>query len=462
MSARAFDLEQLVADLRALIGDRVTTGASHRELHSHGESWHAPALPDVVVFPTTTEEVAAVVRVAASHGAPVVPFGAGSSLEGHVSAVHGGISLDLTRMNRILRVSADDLDCTVEAGVTRRQLSKHLQPLGLDFWVDPGADATIGGMASTRASGTTAVRYGTMREVVLGLTVVLADGRVIHTGGRARKSAAGYDLTRLFVGAEGTLGVITEVTLRLFGLPDGISAAVCPFPTFEGAVRTVITTLQLGIPVARMELLDEKMLRAINNYSKTTYALQPTLFLEFHGISDSAVSEQAQAVEAVAREQGATSFEWATTPEARAALWAARHNVHHAAVGSRPGCRMWSTDVCVPISRLAECLMETKADLATLPFPWPIVGHVGDGNFHVLCVVNPDDPEELRIAQATNERLVARALRLGGTCSGEHGIGVGKMRYMRQEHGDAVDVMLVLKHALDPHNLMNPGKMVTT
>ena len=462
MSARAFDLEQLVADLRALIGDRVTTGASHRELHSHGESWHAPALPDVVVFPTTTEEVAAVVRVAASHGAPVVPFGAGSSLEGHVSAVHGGISLDLTRMNRILRVSADDLDCTVEAGVTRRQLSKHLQPLGLDFWVDPGADATIGGMASTRASGTTAVRYGTMREVVLGLTVVLADGRVIHTGGRARKSAAGYDLTRLFVGAEGTLGVITEVTLRLFGLPDGISAAVCPFPTFEGAVRTVITTLQLGIPVARMELLDEKMLRAINNYSKTTYALQPTLFLEFHGISDAAVSEQAQAVEAVAREQGATSFEWATTPEARAALWAARHNVHHAAVGSRPGCRMWSTDVCVPISRLAECLMETKADLATLPFPWPIVGHVGDGNFHVLCVVNPDDPEELRIAQATNERLVARALRLGGTCSGEHGIGVGKMRYMRQEHGDAVDVMLVLKHALDPHNLMNPGKMVTT
>ncbi|MGE0394930.1 MAG: FAD-binding oxidoreductase, partial [Vicinamibacterales bacterium] len=276
----------------------------------------------------------------------------------------------------------------------------------------------------------------------------------------ARKSSSGYDLTRLFVGAEGTLGVITEVTLRLFGLPDGISAAVCPFPTFEGAVRTVITILQIGIPIARMELLDEKMLRAINAYAKTDYALQPTLFLEFHGISDEAVAEQARAVEGIAREQGASSFAWATTPEARTALWTARHNVHHAAVASRPGCRMWSTDVCVPISRLAECLMETKADLAALPFPWPIVGHVGDGNFHVLCVVNPDDPEELGVAQAMNDRLVARALRMGGTCSGEHGVGVGKMGYMRQEHGDAVDVMRAIKQALDPDNLMNPGKMV--
>ncbi len=456
---RTLNVAALVADLRAELGDRVSTGASQRDLHSHGESWQAPSQPDVVVFPESTDDVVRAIRVAFRHGSPVVPFGAGTSLEGHVHPTHGGMSLDLTRMNRILRVSADDLDVTVEAGVTRRQLSRHLNPLGLEFWVDPGADATLGGMASTRASGTTAVRYGTMREVVLGLTVVLADGRVIRTGGRARKSAAGYDLTRLFVGAEGTLGVITELTLRLYGLPDGISAAVCPFPTFEGAVRTVITTLQLGIPVARMELLDEKMLRAINAYSKTHYATQPTLFLEFHGISDASVAEQAQAVEAIAREQGAPTFEWATTPEARTALWTARHNVHHAAVGSRPGCRMWSTDVCVPISRLAECLMETRADLDTLPFPWPIVGHVGDGNFHVLCVVNPDDEGEIRVARAMNERLVARALRLGGTCTGEHGIGIGKQDYLRQEFGEAVDVMRTIKQALDPGNLMNPGKV---
>jgi D-lactate dehydrogenase (cytochrome) len=460
VSGRPFDPARLNADLRAVLGERVSTGASQREHHSHGESWHTPALPDVVVFPETTDEVAAVVRVAAAHRAPVIPFGAGSSLEGHVSAVHGGVSLDLTRMNRILRVSADDLDCTVEAGVTRRQLSKHLNPLGLEFWVDPGADATIGGMASTRASGTTAVRYGTMREAVLGLTVVMADGRVIRTGGRARKSAAGYDLTRLFVGAEGTLGVITEVTLRLFGLPDGISAAVCPFPTFEGAVRTVITTLQLGIPLARIEFLDERMIDAINRYSGTAYVSQPTLFLEFHGISDRAVAEQAETVQAIAREHGGTAFDWATTPEARTTLWHARHSVHHAGVALRPGCQMWVTDVCVPISKLAECLLETRAELDTLPLTAPIVGHVGDGNFHVLCVVNPDDAEEMRVARAMNERLVDRALAMGGTCTGEHGIGFGKTQYLGQEHGDAVDVMRALKHALDPANLMNPGKML--
>ena len=458
--ARPFNVEQLVADLRAQLGDRVTTGESHRELHSHGESWHTPGRPDVVVFPETTEEVAAVVRIAASHRAPVVPFGAGSSLEGHVSALQGGISLDLTRMNRILRVSADDLDATVQAGVTRKQLSKHVNPMGLEFWVDPGADATIGGMASTRASGTTAVRYGTMREAVLGLTVVLADGRVIHTGSRARKSAAGYDLTRLFVGAEGTLGVLTEVTLRLFGLPDAISAAICPFTTFEGAVRTVITTLQLGIPIARIEFLDDRMVDAINRYSKTSYAVQPTLFFEFHGISERAVSEQAEAVQAIAREHGGTAFEWATTPEARTTLWQARHNVHHAGVALRPGCQMWVTDVCVPISQLAECLLETKAELATLPLTTPIVGHVGDGNFHVLCVVNPDDAEEMAVAKAMNERLVRRALRMGGTCTGEHGVGFGKMGYLEEEHGEAIEVMKAIKRALDPLNLMNPGKMV--
>ena len=458
--ARPFNVEGLVTDLRALLGERVSTGAAQREQHSHGESWHTAAEPDVVVFPVTTEEVADVVRVAARHGAPVVPFGSGSSLEGHVSALSGGVSVDLTRMNRILRVGVDDLDVTVEAGVTRKQLSTHVNPMGLEFWVDPGADATIGGMAATRASGTTTVRYGTMREAVLGVTAVLADGRVIRTGGRARKSAAGYDLTRLFVGSEGTLGVITEVTLRLFGLPDGISAAVCPFQTFEGAVRTVITTLQLGIPIARIEFLDERMIDAVNRYSKTSYALHPTLFFEFHGISDRSVTEQAEAVQVIAKEHGGLRFEWATTPEARATLWHARHNVHHAGVALRPGCKMWVTDVCVPISRLAECLIETRAELDTLPLTTPIVGHVGDGNFHVLCVVNPDDPEEMKVAKAMNERLVHRALAMGGTCTGEHGVGFGKIDYLEEEHGEAIEVMKAIKRALDPHNLMNPGKMV--
>ena len=458
--ARPFNVEGLVTDLRALLGERVSTGAAQREHHSHGESWHTAAEPDVVVFPVTTEEVADVVRVAARHGAPVVPFGSGSSLEGHVSALSGGVSVDLTRMNRILRVGVDDLDATVEAGVTRKQLSTHVNPMGLEFWVDPGADATIGGMAATRASGTTTVRYGTMREAVLGVTAVLADGRVIRTGGRARKSAAGYDLTRLFVGSEGTLGVITEVTLRLFGLPDGISAAVCPFQTFEGAVRTVITTLQLGIPIARIEFLDERMIDAVNRYSKTSYALHPTLFFEFHGISDRSVTEQAEAVQEIAKEHGGLQFEWATTPEARATLWHARHNVHHAGVALRPGCKMWVTDVCVPISRLAECLIETRAELDTLPLTAPIVGHVGDGNFHVLCVVNPDDPEEMKVAKAMNERLVHRALAMGGTCTGEHGVGFGKMDYLEEEHGEAIEVMKAIKRALDPQNLMNPGKMV--
>ncbi len=414
----------------------------------------------MVVFPESTAEVAAVVRVAASHGAPMVPFGAGSSLEGHVHAVRGGVSIDLSRMNRILRVSVDDLDATVEAGVTRRQLSRQLQAQGVDFWVDPGADATLGGMASTRASGTTAVRYGTMREVVLGLTVVLADGRVIHTGGRARKSAAGYDLTRLFVGAEGTLGVITEITVRLFGLPDGISAALCQFPSLDQAVRTVITTLQFGIPVARIELMDEQLMDAVNRYSKLDYPLQPTLLFEFHGISDAAVAEQAALVQQLAADNGGSAFQWAATPEDRTRLWQARHNVHHAALALRPGSRMWPSDVSVPISRLAECIGETQRDLRASTLTTPIVGHVGDGNFHVLFVVNPDDPRELEEARALNVRLVRRALAMGGTCTGEHGIGTGKMDYLVEEHGEAVEVMKTLKRALDPDNLMNPGKML--
>jgi D-lactate dehydrogenase (cytochrome) len=457
---RPFDVEGLVADLRGVLGDRVSTGAAQREHHSHGESWHQAAEPDVVVFPASTDEVVAIVRVASTHRAPIVPFGSGSSLEGHVSAIAGGVSVDLTHMNRILRMSADDLDATVEAGVTRTQLSEHVNPMGLEFWVDPGADATLGGMAATRASGTTSVRYGTMREAVMGVTAVLADGSVIRTGGRARKSSAGYDLTRLFVGSEGTLGIITDVTLRLFGLPDGILAAICPFPSFEGAVRTVITTLQLGIPIARIELLDEPMIDAVNRHSKTNYRRQPTLFFEFHGISNRAVAEEAEAVQEITKEHGGTEFEWATTPEARATLWHARHNVHHAGLALRPGCKMWVTDVCVPISRLAECLIETRADLATLPLTAPIVGHVGDGNFHVLCVVNPDDAKEMAVAKAMNERLVRRALAMDGTCTGEHGVGFGKMGYLEEEHGEAVEVMKAIKRALDPNNLMNPGKML--
>ena len=452
--------EQLAAELRALLGDRCTVNPTQLEHHSHGESWHAAGEPDVVVFPVTTGEVSAIVKIAARAAAPVVPFGAGSSLEGHVNATRGGISIDMTRMNRVLRVSAEDLDATVEAGVTHRQLNKHLENTGLHFWVDPGADATIGGMTATRASGTTAVRYGTMRETVLGLTVVLADGRVIKTGGRARKSSAGYDLTRLFVGSEGTLGVITEITLRLHGLPDGISAAVCPFPTMEGAVQTVITTIQLGIPVARIELLDEAQLEAVNRYSKLDYALQPTLFFEFHGTSDRSVAEHAQLVQEIAAEQGGTDFRWATTTEDRARLWRARHDAFWAALAMRPGSKAWTTDVCVPISRLAECILSTRQDLQSSSLFAPMVGHVGDGNFHLIFVLDPDKPEQFAEAKAINARMVHRALEMGGTCTGEHGVGFGKMEYLPEEHGEALEVMKTIKRALDPENRMNPGKMM--
>jgi D-lactate dehydrogenase (cytochrome) len=404
--------------------------------------------------------VSAISKAAGRAGAPIVAFGAGSSLEGHVNAVRGGVSIDMTRMNRVLRVNVEDLDATVEAGVTHRQLNKHLSNTGLHFWVDPGADATIGGMAATRASGTTAVRYGTMRETVLGLTVVLADGRVIRTGGRARKSSAGYDLTRLFVGSEGTLGVITEVTLRLHGLPDGISAAVCSFATMEGAVGTVITTIQLGIPVARIELLDEAQLDAVNRYSKLDYPLQPTLFFEFHGTSDRSVAEHAQLVQEIAAEQGGTDFRWATTTEDRAKLWRARHDAFWAALAMRPGSKAWTTDVCVPISRLAECILATRQDLQASSLFAPMVGHVGDGNFHLIFVLDPDKPAEFAEAKAINSRMVHRALDMGGTCTGEHGVGFGKMDYLPEEHGEALEVMKTIKRALDPDNRMNPGKML--
>ena len=452
--------EALVRDLRALIGDRATTNATQLEHHSHGESWHEHAAPDVVVFPTSTDEVSAVMKQAARHRAPVIPFGIGSSLEGHVNAFSGGMSIDFSKMSRVLSVNADDLDATVEAGVTHRQLNKALNNTGLAFWVDPGADATIGGMAATRASGTTSVRYGTMREAVLGLTVVLADGRIIHTGSRARKSSSGYDLTRLFVGSEGTLGVIAEITVRLFGLPEAVSAAVCPFDAMEGAVQTVITTIQLGVPVARIELLDEAQLDAVNRYSKLNCVLKPTLFFEFHGSSQQAVSESAMSVQEIAAENGGRDFQWATTTEERSRLWAARHNAFYAAVALRPGCKPWTTDVCVPISRLAECVRETRADVQQAGILAPLVGHVGDGNFHLIFPMTPGDDAELQTAKEINARLIARALAMGGTCSGEHGVGVGKMAYLQAEHGESLEVMKAIKRALDPDNRMNPGKMI--
>jgi D-lactate dehydrogenase (cytochrome) len=456
----ALSTQQAIADLKQLLGARANDSTAVREHHSRGESYHTPAPPDVVCLPRTTDEVAAVVRISARHRLPVVPFGAGTSLEGHVNAIHGGITIDLREMNKVVRVSVDDLDATVEAGVTRLQLNKALNTTGLIFPVDPGADATIGGMTATRASGTTAVRYGTMRENVLGLTVVLADGSVIHTGTRARKSSAGYDLTRLFVGSEGTLGVITEVTLRLHPRPEAVSAAVCPFDSIEGAVETVIATIQLGIPVARIELLDEIQLDAVNRYSKTSYPVAPTLFFEFHGDSERHVAEQAETVQALAVERGGRGFQWASRLEDRERLWQARHDALYAALALRPGARGWTTDVCVPISRLADCVVETKHDTAGAPFPVCLVSHAGDGNFHLIYVLDPTSASELEEAGRLNERMVLRALAMGGTCSGEHGVGFGKMKFLPTEHGPALDVMRMIKRALDPDNRMNPGKMV--
>jgi D-lactate dehydrogenase (cytochrome) len=454
------DLAGAIAHLKAVLGAQANDSAAVREHHSRGESYHAPAAPDLVCLPRTTEEVVEIVRASARFGVPVIPFGAGTSLEGHVHAVRGGISIDLREMNRILRVSAEDLDCTVEAGVTRLQLGKALRNTGLMFPIDPGADATIGGMAATRASGTTAVRYGTMRENVLGLTVVLADGQVVRTGTRARKSSAGYDLTRLFVGSEGTLGVITEVTLRLHPVPEAVAAAVCAFDTMAGAVETVIATIQLGVGVARLELADERQLEAINRYSKTDYPIAPTLFFEFHGDTEQHVRHQAEAVQGLAADRGGRAFTWATRLEDRERLWQARHDALYAALALRPGSRAWTTDVCVPISRLAECIVETQRDNGDAPFPVCLVGHAGDGNFHLLYVLDPSSAAELDVARQLNERLVHRALAMDGTCTGEHGVGYGKMKYLAAEHGAGLDVMRAIKRALDPENRMNPGKIL--
>lgn len=451
----------LVQALRAILGDRVSTAASVKEHHSHGESWHAAAEPDAVVFPETTDEVSRVVTACAAHGAPVIAFGIGSSLEAHVNAIHGGVSIDLTRMTKVLRLSADDMDVTVEAGLTHRKLNDHLKNTGLMFMVDPGADATIGGMTATRASGTAAVRYGTMRDTVLGLTVVLADGRVVRTGGRARKSSSGYDLTRLFVGSEGTLGVITEVTLRLYGRPEAITTAVCNFPSMEAAATTVIQTIQLGVPVARIEIIDEAQLRVVNQYSKTSFPEAPTLFFEFHGPSQAVVEEHARLVKDVTDEHGGSAFRWTSSLEERAKLWEARHNALYATIASRPGCKAWTSDVCVPIAHLAECIAETQADLAASSLVAPLVGHAGDGNFHLIFMLDPNDPDERARVAAANHRLVERALKFGGTCSGEHGVGTGKLKYLEEEHGaEALAVMRQVKAALDPKNLMNPGKLV--
>jgi D-lactate dehydrogenase (cytochrome) len=449
-----------IDDLKRLLGSRASDAASIREQHSHDESYHTPAAPDVVCFPHTTDEVSAIVIISARHQLPVIPFGAGTSLEGHVNAIHGGITIDLREMNKVLRVSAEDLDATVEAGVTRLQLNRALRSTGLMFTVDPGADASIGGMAATRASGTTAVRYGTMRENVLGLTVVVPDGRVITTGTRARKSASGYDLTRLFVGSEGTLGVITEVIVRLHPVPEAVSAAVCWFDSMKGAVETVIATIQLGVPVARMELMDETQMDAVNRYSRTSFAVAPTLFFEFHSDSHAHVADQAQTVQALAAERGGHDFQWATRLEDRERLWQARHDTLYASLALRPGSRAQITDVCVPISALAECILETQQDNLSATFPISLVGHAGDGNFHLLFLLDVNSPGELETARQLNERLVMRALRMGGTCSGEHGVGTGKMKYLEAEHGSALELMRTLKRALDPGNRMNPGKMV--
>jgi D-lactate dehydrogenase (cytochrome) len=445
--------------LQQRLGDRLSTSAAVCAQHGKDESYHAPHAPDAVAFVQSTDEVAEIVALCAEHKTPVIAFGTGTSLEGHVAALKGGVCIDLSQMNKVLRVNAEDLDATVEAGVTRKQLNEYLRDTGLFFPIDPGADASIGGMAATRASGTNAVRYGTMRENVLALTIVLPDGKVIRTAQRARKSAAGYDLTRLFVGSEGTLGVITEVTVRLYGIPEAISAAVCAFPTIGEAVDTVILTIQNGVPVARIELLDEAQIDAINKYSKLDHKVAPTLFFEFHG-TEAGVAEQTDIVKAIAAEHGGDDFRWATTPEARSKLWQARHDAYYAALALRPGSKGWPTDVCVPISRLAECIAETKEDLAQSTIPSALAGHVGDGNFHLIFMIDPQKPEEIAEASRLNDRMVARALAMEGTCTGEHGIGYGKMDFMVAEHGPALDVMRSIKQALDPNGIMNPGKIV--
>jgi D-lactate dehydrogenase (cytochrome) len=445
--------------LKAQFGDRCSTALAVREQHGRDESPFDVPPPEVVVFCESTEDVAAVVQLADRHAVPVIPYGAGSSLEGHLLAVQGGVSIDLGRMNQVLSIQPEDLTVTVQAGVTRTQLNNEIRHTGLFFPIDPGADASIGGMSATRASGTNAVRYGTMRENVLALTVVTASGEVIHTGTRAKKSSAGYDLTRLMVGSEGTLGVMTEITLRLYPQPEAVSAAVCSFPRIADAVQTTIEIIQMGVPIARCELLDGNAVRAVNRHDKLTLREGPMLLMEFHG-TPAGVKEQIDSVQAIAAEHGAMAFEWAETPEERTRLWTARHHAYFAGLQMKPGCRTVTTDTCVPISRLADCLLETVAEVDASGLPYYIVGHVGDGNFHVAYLIDPAIPAERETAERLNLQLVQRALRLDGTCTGEHGIGLHKMGFLVDEAGaGAVEMMRTVKRALDPKNIMNPGKI---
>jgi len=457
--AREFD-QSVVAELKALLGERVSTSHAVREHHGKDESYFPYALPDVVVFAKSTEEVRDIVGICRAHRVPMIPYGVGTSLEGHILAVKGGVCIDLSQMNQVLAVHESDLDAVVQAGVTRKQLNEHIKHTGLFFPVDPGADATLGGMAATRASGTNAVRYGTMRENVLSLKVVLADGRIIQTSRRAKKSAAGYDMTRLFVGSEGTLGIITEVTVRLYPVQEAMSAAVCAFDSVDGCTNTVIQTIQAGVPIARCDIVCDKTVDAINKYKKTSYRVAPTVFFEFHGSAASAV-EQAETVQAIAKENGGRDFIWATKPEERTQLWQARHDAYFACLQIKPGARAVSTDVCVPISRLAECVAETMADVKDYINPVPLLGHIGDGNFHLMLLVDPAKPEQTELAKKFNKRLVERALKMEGTCTGEHGVGLGKMGSMRMELGDdMMDLMRDIKKVFDPEGLMNPGKVV--
>jgi len=456
--AREFEPGAL-AELRALLGERVSISAAVREHHGKDESYFPYAPPDAVVFPESTEEVRSIVDVCRRHRVPMIPYGVGTSLEGHILAVRGGVCIDMSRMNQVLAVHEEDLDAVVQAGVTRKQLNEYIKHTGLFFPIDPGADATIGGMAATRASGTNAVRYGTMRENVLSLKVVLADGRVIQTARRAKKSSAGYDLTRLFVGSEGTLGIITEVIVKLHPMQAAMSAAVCAFPTIEGAANTVIQTLQMGVPVARSELLCATTMAALNRYNKMNYREAPTLLLEFHG-TEASVVEQAETVQEIARDNGGLDFQWATKAEERSKLWEARHHAYFACLQLKPGARALSTDVCVPISRLAECIAETAKDIERASMPIPLFGHVGDGNFHCVILIDPANPAEIDEAKALNARVVKRALAMEGTCTGEHGIGIGKQSYLAEELGEAVDLMRDLKRTFDPDDLFNPGKVV--
>ncbi len=453
-----FDME-LARGLDALLKERSMDNADVRARHGKDESYHEPQIPDRVVYPITTEEVSEIVRLCVRARTPMIPFGVGTSLEGHIGAARGGVCIDMSLMNQIIAVNATDLDCRVQAGVTRKQLNQSLLAHGQFFPVDPGADATIGGMTATRASGTNAVRYGTMKENVLGLTVVLPDASVVRTGGRARKSAAGYDLTHLMCGSEGTLGIITEIQLRCHGLPESHAVGVCSFPDLKGAVDSVIGIIQCGIPIARVELLDDVQMDAVNRYSHLDHKVQPTLFFEFHGTL-AGVREQGEQVSEIVQSEGGSALVWSTRQEDQNRLWQARHDAYYAARALRPGAEGWPTDVCVPLSRLTECILESRADVAESGILAPIVGHVGDGNFHMLLLVDPANPKEVEVAGQVNDRLVKRAIGMGGTCTGEHGIGHGKRKYMMLEHGAGVEVMRTIKRAFDPLDLMNPGKVL--